>query len=374
MKIFKTNVAAILITLIILISVIVYGYLSPKFSSSNFTSTTTSFPEVNGNYNDTAFGGIFATENINDSLPYYEYKKLKTDFDIIYDEIKRENEGGFMSGMSFGEVGINYGPNPMGNLERIKIRNENFKKIIDLEDSLYIQKTSTNNITLEKNNLFKKQTDSLNHRVVQTNTFSSDDTNQVYYFSLKGYKLKQNKHEFFIQNGKYYLTQIVIDSTKKSGTTIYNKAHYERIEIPYRYNKSQESLQIPISKTLFKFLENLGKFTFVILPLIYIFFIFGLPLQLILNIAKGKVFTLKNLARLKTLSILMLIFTLISIFFPLVCHFLMFSNSSKFFNHSSILERIFLNYSSVTCTLVLFAIKAAFNKGYKLQEEQNLII
>lgn len=273
---------------------------------------------------DTAFGGIFKMNNLNDSLPYYLYKKQEDS--LAETRRKRDliNESSWIAegGRGFGYLGL---------------------AALPLDGIPYPEVPETAELKIKTN---------------------------IYYLTLEGFTLYYDT-KFFIANKMYNLAYPkwdVKDSAKKNG-------HYERKQIAVRYNSKDKKIMIPISKKLFDFINT----SLAILPFFFIFasiYLFiGLPIQVIINISKGRAFIPKNILYLRLVSFALLIIVLLSISLPYLINYIFraeipsdFKFRENTFNYpTSYLSQILMGVG-------LFIVSIAFQKGYRLQQEQELTI
>lgn len=263
----------------------------------------------------------------NDSMLYYQYKKIVDSLQIIADSFKAVHEGEDYDNKSIGHAGSSY-----GFLGASKIR---WRKYV-----------------------FERQ---------------EADSQFRHYLSLGGYDLAPQS-EFYVQNGNYHLKYVVWDSsTKKAGNT-YRNGHYDRKQIPVRYSTQNKTILIPISKKQFSIVYNTVETTLIITLLISIFVYLGLPVQILINISKGRPFDRRNIRYFKWMSYVLFAQILIGLTLPYIVGYVFrhqippdFERMSFFF---SLLDKIY----PLSIATALFIIGKAFQRGYNLQQEQNLTI
>lgn len=298
--------------------------------------------------------------------------RTKKEYNLYKDEMNRQNEGVSSTGFTLGSIGFKYASLPSTTANNLKNKREGLVKKLKLLDSVMILMSESKDIAL--NRKYKYVLDSLRNAMNFFGTNSNIDTGLVYYISLKGFSKKDFYNKFFIQNNRYYMAEVVVDSTKKVHDGLEKFAHYQRTELAYRYNEKESSLQKPITKSTYKLFENLTFPFIIITTLLMSYFFIGLFVQLLYNIAKGKVFTAKNISNLTSMMFAILIYTSVRILAPSLFKWLLFSGSEKYFQSDLLSEVILENFSLIIITVTIFAVRAAFKKGYKLQQEQSLTI
>jgi hypothetical protein len=196
---------------------------------------------------------------------------------------------------------------------------------------------------------------------------------KLYYLGLQGYHLHHNS-QFFVQNGNYYLTVVKWDSVIKRQYDSTKIGHYERKVISVRYSTDDKRILIPISKKKYDFFKSaLVVFLFLsIFFLIYIFF--GLPIQILIDISKSKAFTKENIRRFKLMAYVLFFCTFLKVFSPYILNFFYRKMIPDEFSLEPVISAIVNNIYLFLIALVLFFIGKAFQRGYKLQQEQDLTI
>ena len=186
---------------------------------------------------------------------------------------------------------------------------------------------------------------------------------QEYYIALPSYSADPSVSTE-IRNDKTYLRYVNWDDS------LHKKGHSAVKEIAVSYLPEQKEILLPVSEQTF----NGARFTLVILILFYLFMLYvtiGMPINLVLNISKGKVFLLKNIKALFFISFVLLGFFLWTITAPYLIALLLGQKipSGFYISFTSlVLDHILYLLSGIA---VLF-IALAFRKGYTLQNEQDL--
>lgn len=360
-------VIAILITTYFIVTV--WGTTTSNENVSG-RGTTDVFPTCD----DTAFGGLFAQPApVNDSLPHYLYQRLT-------DSIKRVNEDRQLENRSVSKEGWAYGSLGMYTLRTPETRYEEkvrFKQITDLLDSLTIAAdkkiaTLTNKDSIQRiKDLLRDTLDYFNRTGNKPRIENAPK--DLHYLSLQGYSLPKET-KFFIQNGTYNLAYLKVDSVKKSHDETWRYGHYERKQIRIRYSAEEMLLLIPVSAQLYKVLSIAGLFASCFLVAAGIYFFLGFPLQILINISRGRAFDDKNVRRLNLMALVLLILTLGSILSPYILRLCFWKMIPNDFIFPGIWSKVNDRFELFIAVVVLFITGKAFQKGNKLQKEQDLTI
>lgn len=315
-----------LIALFIAIAITLYFIFFFFINMRMFSSTKTSnvFP-ASFLYlpNDTAFGGIFAHIQFNDSLPYYEYKRKEDSLNRITQAMKFNNKGQIGTSISMGFLGV-------------------CTMIDEVADGGILEK-------------------------------EKPDKGKHYYLELVGYNLDRDT-KFYIHNDTYNLAYAKWDSIRKGQFGSTKIGHYESKQIKVRYASYNKSILIPISKKQYHFfIVSLNILIYLIIFFIAYIFI-GLPIQILIRISKGDAFNGKNIQSFKMMSIVLFIYISVFTFGPYLLKFIFRKIIPTDFEFQFVSQTFLDNiYPCLTC-LCLFFISKAFKKGYQLQKEQDLTI
>ena len=367
------------ITLVaVVIAILIAGYFiyfmnGIKVSTGPFSSDS----QINMPDNDTSFQNLFFSYYINDSLPYYTYTHIEDSINKIKQRKELDNKG-VGSYLSFGSVGL-------GKVRKTWVPD---KRDDVFRDSMIKLKTdSLNNIL---SNLPKSKGDDSLKKVKELNDINwrirvltsevdkklSERREYLYYFTLSGYTLDP-ENEFFVQNGKYYLAIVKWDRTIKRTYDSTMVGHYERKAIPVRYYASGERILIPISQGRYNFLNTSLRISVAVWLFLMILILLGLPIQILIDLSKGRAFTKANIKRFKIMSLVLFIYIGSKVITPYLLNFIFRKYIPAEFelhvfegNGAGISAFIFL----VLAATALFLIARAFQKGYNLQQEQDLTI
>lgn len=327
-------------------------------------------------YNDTAFGGVFATDEVplNDSLPHYLYRHLADSIKKVSEDRQLENRSTGLTGMAFGSLGLytmqgpiskKQGPNKM--MQGIKLLDS-----LDMAASKKIA-TLTNKDSIQHiKDQLKDTLAALNRRMNQPEIVPQPNApDNLYYLSLQGYSLNYET-KFFVQNGTYNLAVLKLDSTKGPADNLFRYGHYERKQIPVRYSADNKMVLIPLSQKQYKVLNILVPVLGYGLMFVSLYFFIGLPLQILVSISKGNAFNDKNIRRFNSMALVLLILGLGSALFPYIMR-LCFSVPDDF-RLPGFWSAIWDMIGLFIVALAIFIAGKAFQKGNKLQKEQDLTI
>ncbi len=195
-----------------------------------------------------------------------------------------------------------------------------------------------------------------------------------FYFSLNGYTA-DNENKFYIDNGSYNIAFIKWDKEESSkGNKLGKSGHYEHKQIKVRFNKSNNSINIPISFKLHGILKIALMITITFLIGFSLYFFIGLPVQILLNISRGKVFILNNLKYINQICLALMMATSFTIFLPMVLHLIFMNRIPSEIYPNSIFSILASGFGYIIATIVLLLIRKAFKKGYELQQENALTV
>lgn len=362
----------------IVIAILLTGFLLFTYLTFRKNYSTGPFPmdwSISIPEDDTSFGGIFLDPDINDSLPYYEYRRIADSVKRIKDDIELDNKS-IGAGKTFGIAGL------------FELRDEQsswwdigadtIEVLKSMKDSIeLISKKFINQINKDSINQYKEQIGNINWRYnVKSNQLlqkKSRNANKLYYFALNGYDLDYNT-KFFIEKGQFNLAYVKWDSVIKRRHDSTKTGHYERRQIRVRYSAIDKRVLIPVSKklyhTLFIALDVLQYMGIFILA----YFFIGLPLQILINISKGDAFNHKNISRLKKMAYVLFAFSLLRILGPYIMYFFFRNWIPSDFKLQPFIFLVMKNLYLILGSITIFIIGKAFEKGHRLQKEADLTI
>lgn len=351
------------------------GILIIIYFLNNITGRTTNdTSSINLPENDTSFGGIFSSLYPEDSIHYSEFKKAQDSFNRIKQARDIKNKGLGMESFSSGGIGV-FSARVKSSTDMPSYRydpnNAIIKAIIDSLNKVYPHPSAKQSADVEEiinkkiNAQFKEGTDSINREL---------EKEKLHYFGLGGYELKNYNTEFYISNNSYNLAFIKLDTVIKSISGMQRNGHYESKQIKVRYASERKTILIPITERTYKVLNFvLWAFAFFTGALILYFF-FGLPIRLLINISKGHAFIERNIQMLNQISGFAFLIFFLTVITPYIFRLLFWNMIPDDFKMESLLNKIFDNLLMLIIALITFIIAKAFKKGYKLQYEQDLTI
>jgi Protein of unknown function (DUF2975) len=348
----------------IVLSLLLAGFLYYSIHNMKGISYSTSsisdgssieFPE-----SDTAFGGLLYTPFINDSIPHYRYKRINDSIQDVKKSLTLESNRSF-TGYEVGFVGaFKYKPNK---------RNKLFKAFVDSLDKLSIlQSTSKDSVN---RSAIQKRIDSLKSAFYVTE--NDEETTTSYCISLSNYNLKEDA-KFFVQNNSYYLAYVNWDSAKVGSNMYVMHGHYARKQIAIMYSEAQNKIYIPVTKREYTFTNIIVNIWGIFLLICSILTMLILPIFILVAISRGNAFTHRNIFGLKIITYSFVFFTISKISEPFILHFIFKSKIPTELQRMNFREILNDSFPFVILSIILFLILKAFQKGYKLQQEQDLTV
>ena len=380
MKFFKKKISIIAI----IVAVLITAYFAAIFitievtpgSPSEGLADLTDMPD--SRTNDTAFGGIFWTPDIDESLPYHQYKRKSDSIENIRKE-REQNNDPFVNGTSFANIGIvSITPFKTTFLKRVNLHQSPL--FLQLRDSAHLLAASAYKVhskdstaaLLKRSKVFADKTADMDARL-NREIDSIDNVSAKYFLSLKDYTADFHT-KFYTANEKYYLAYPKWDTVVHRGNDSGRHGHYTSREISIRYSVRDKAVLIPISAGVYKALSS----TILILPLILLFFsayfFIGLPIQMLINISRGNAFTEANIRRFNLMALWSLIQFVILVFPGSLLYYALRHKIPPEFTGPSLWVAIFNQIVLLLVAVALFIIGKAFKKGYKLQQDQTLTI
>ncbi len=203
---------------------------------------------------------------------------------------------------------------------------------------------------------------------------------QLHYITLLGWDLKLRTKQYFdsdsvyyyVKQGQAYLRKPVADKVvEKAGGSTFIDAHMVDVPVKFRYTSIQHCVMIPVSK-------NTESYCFYLISglafsiILYVLYLFAAFLNLIVDISKGAVFTEQNVARLRLISLSILLMPLAL----LIVNFLIRLVFSNYLTEDVVLKtELFSNtWKFFVLGIVFLLFYKAFRQGRLLEEEADLTI
>lgn len=311
---------------------------------------------------DTAFGGLFADTRINDSLPYYQYKRIEDSIRSIKERVDWDNKA-IGSSISTGALGLAVvaGWPALSEIEEIR------RSLADTLTTLAVQwekATHPDSIAVLKKKYEATSADYLQRiKVLQEQA-----EKKRYYLSLNGYQTKDRMTRFFLDKGTYNLAYLVWDSKNGGG------GHYERKSIPVRYDTDQQKVLVPLSPQVYPVVRVLFFIVLLCGGCLLLYFIAGLPVQVVISLARGEAFTQQNIQRFRQMAVAVLVFALLGTLVPYLLHWLFWNRIPPELVPTPFGQNLYNKLHLYFIALALFLIGQAFQRGYRLQQENALTI
>lgn len=324
---------------------------------------------------DTSFNNVFFSTYVNDSLPHTEYRRIEDSLKQIR-SAKELNNKSPASGQTFGSFGF-YTINKKENILTYDL-NKDDPALKQMNDSLDIMGKKYNNITDKDSiNKINEELRNITWRInVRNNELfkeKREKEEKLYYLGLEGYQLHHNSH-FFIQNGNYYLAVVKWDSVIKRKYDSTKVGHYERKEISVRYSEDDQRILIPIRKKNHDVFNSVLVIFIFIFTFILIYIFIGLPIQILINLSKGKAFSKGNIRSFKLMAYVLFFCTFLKVFSPYILKLFYRKMIPDEFSLEPVINAIVSNIYLFLIASVLFFVGKAFQKGYNLQEEEDLTV
>ena len=206
------------------------------------------------------------------------------------------------------------------------------------------------------------------------NAFDHGPEENKYYLLLPGYFLRDRyDSEFIFKKGEYYVKHPVWDKVYDDSRF----GHYEMKKVPFRFstddNATTGSVLIPISRKTYNILSPVLMTLFWMVVIVFLYILFVLPAKVLVRIASGKAFTRKNIRNLTITA-----WTLLLIPFAIILlQFLLFLLFRRYITNElqlAWLHTFYLCGRIFIAGVVVYLVALAFERGYQLQQEQDLTI
>lgn len=364
----KFNRAALFITSI-LIAFFLYLLINLRFTGhfgKSVNGYAYSLP-----VHDTIFRNAFYSYDINDTLPHYQYKKAEDSFKVIAYEIDQQNKGYRVSTSDWSFIGFSKLRNPIKFDERKKAKELLMKERID--SLKQVAKTLKDPDSIA-------QLADLEKDVSENWTFSKNDENYEtlppdvfdYFITLKGYRIPEND-KFFVQNGNYYIAHLVRDSTKKKESGEW-ATHFKRNPVKARYHETFNTISIPVSRQWYSILNSTSFIIVILFWISFTYIIIGLPASILLSISHGKAFTERNIRDMKVIYWFLMIYGLLKSIHPYLEEWVFANYIKGNFIGITGLNSFYSALPFLISGIAVFLVCKAFQKGYKLQQEDDYTV
>jgi hypothetical protein len=320
---------------------------------------------------DTLFRNAFYSYDINDSLPYYQYKKAEDSVKGIAFEIDQENKGFRVSSSEWSFIGFSKLRNSIKLDERKKTKELILKNRIDSIKQVALRVNDPDSIahlaSLEKevseNGAFSKNDENYE-------TLSPDDFD--YFITLKGYKIPADD-KFFVQNGHYYIAHLVRDSIKKNDSGEW-ATYFKRNPVKARYHEIFNTISIPVSRKWYSILNSASFIIVILFWVVFAYIIFGLPASILLSISRGKAFTEQNIRDMKIIYRFLLVYGIFKSIHPYLEEWAFAEYIKGNFIGTTGLNSFYSSLPFLISGIAVFLVSKAFQKGYKLQQEEDFTV
>lgn len=368
-------IALVIVGAFILFGIYVWNNISSSSTSYDGFTSVIDGPESDGPESDTAFGGIFSSPHIDDSLPYYKYRQILDSFTQAKQRRESKNKGSGLAGFSSGGIGV-YSVQKKSSYELpflpfVTETDPVIRAFIDSLNKMH-PNPSEQQLNDDLSEIDKKMNEGVRNRMDSVNKELGKE--RLYYFALSGYELKDYNSQFYIKDDTYNLVYVKFDTLIKRKYDSTERGHFESKQIKVRYASNYKAILIPVTKTTHTILNYIIWVFAFITGAIIIYFFMGLPIQILINISKGKAFTEKNIYMLKQISWVALIISILTIISPYIFRLICWKMIPEDFVLQPFINRIIQNLPVLFMVLVTFLIAKAFKKGYKLQQYEDLTI
>ncbi|MBI5372447.1 MAG: DUF2975 domain-containing protein [Sphingobacteriales bacterium] len=321
--------------------------------------------------NDTTFRNAFFFYDIDDSLPHYQYRKTEDSLKVIQHEIDQQNKGYFINSAFWGFIGFSKLRNPIKLDERKKTKEQQIKVRIDsikqAAQSVKDPDSIAQLVSLEKeifeNGIFSKNDE------IYGNIAPGDFD---YFITLKGYKLPEDD-KFFVQNGNYYIAHLVTGNSEKKEPGE-RAAHFIRKQAKVRYHETYNTISIPVSKRWYTILNSISFIVVILFWITFAYVIIGLPASILVSISRGRAFTEQNIRDMKIIYRFLLGYGVLRTIYPYLEEWGFSEYISGNFISTSGLNSFFSSLPLFLSGLAVLLVCKAFQKGYKMQQEQDLTV
>lgn len=324
---------------------------------------------------DTAFAGIFYTPRFNDSLPHYLYRRMEDSAKRAKNENELENRSVSASGISMALFGVYCMDAPKVHTSKDQL----MKELVHKLDNATIAAGQRISTTANKDSIEKIKAqlrDSLAYykRYYEKLIAITEKYNGKYYYvGFDGYKLDEDS-KFFIQGETYNLAYVKWDTAKRNTNSNWQHGHYERKVIPVRYSAENARVLVPVSRQQYQALQALLYVLMFALLVTGLYFFIGIPVQVLLNISRGRAFDENNVRYFNVIARLFFVLGLLYLFGPYIMDLFLRSIIPADLKRPPFTEGLGKICWLFVLSIAVYITGKAFQKGNSLQKEQDLTI
>ncbi len=178
---------------------------------------------------------------------------------------------------------------------------------------------------------------------------------------------------YFTQNKQYGTLKYIVteDNTPIKPFDQLPKGHYAQVPVPIRY--SAGSLLIPLPGNNIKVISVVDDICVALIVIAGIIIFFALPLATLKSISKGRAFERANIRDLNIIGWALIAIPVLQLLKQWVLAFIFRSYlfPPLHFNYAKFIDEYHI---CALCGIIVLIIAKAFNKGYILQQEQDLTV
>ena len=194
------------------------------------------------------------------------------------------------------------------------------------------------------------------------------------FFVLKSVKLDLQQYisksylQYYTKDGQGYLSRLKITKRKEADTIV----HVDQ-KVDYRYSSRLEGFMIPAKSIIGRFIAQWLGIIYMFLNVLLYLFMLRTFIIFLIEISKNRTFDPKNVARLKTIAIILFGLSLYPLLVNGIAYLLFighYGNEGILFTYS------FLDLDSylLMASMIVYLIYIAFKRGMELQQERDLTI
>ncbi|WP_176954462.1 DUF2975 domain-containing protein [Niabella drilacis] len=196
------------------------------------------------------------------------------------------------------------------------------------------------------------------------------DKEPDYFFALPYWDLasadrKRGTVIYSVENKQAHIN--VFDYTQSKWGTRKNKP------VSFKYDPGKKEILIPVSRSQYKMIRVLIIIVDIFIILLpYLFVMVGGIAGFLLSVAKGAVFTRKNIRRLKGIALVSLIVPLLILVINYSYRFIFHAYFNEYIEFKT--ELFYDQARNFGIAIICFSLYKAFEKGFRLQQENDLTV